>query len=171
MCISLTDTVVGVDATGRATKLANGEQVYWIDDQSLHESPTRDSGIATTVTAIDFVLETENAVVIAEINGGVVIQIANTDIILLSGAALDAGVLCLSSRESALESALLAVVALASSFDVISSVALVLEHITTAKAGGSNAVDTGTENNGESGKDISGLHAECFGSGMLFLKR
>lgn len=138
---------------------------------NVPESPTSDNRLATTITAIDFVFKTENAVGIAEIKGGVIVQVLNGDFVLLSVGALDAGVLGLSACKSALESALVAVVAATGSSDVPSGVALVLEHIAAAIAGGSNAVGRGAENNGKGGKDSSGLHVGCVELRLFLVER
>ena len=89
-----------------------------LEGKNLHETPTSDRRISTMVAAVDLVVDAQDAVSIRKVKGGAQIQILDEEIRGLCCGVGYTGTLGFARREDALQSALLAVIAVARSLRV-----------------------------------------------------
>lgn len=110
--------------------------------KNSHKTPTKVLRISTTVTAVDLVVQAQDAVSIRQVKGGAQVQILDEEIRRLGRGVGHTGALGFARREHTLQSALVAVIAVARPFRVPARDRLVLPDW-SASTGGWDGGDAG----------------------------
>lgn len=87
--------------------------------QNSPETPSRDIRLAAIVTAIDLILKAQDTVTVIQVKTGAVVEVLDAELKLLRSRMLNTGILDLARRKFALEGSLVAIVATASIFHVL----------------------------------------------------